>query len=143
MSIGQDIKGKIQDAICYFKAHLLLFCRELATADSDSIQAVMTFSNKVRVFRQQNWLLWSFHIGFEPLETPLNKGFILYPGAFIEVKADALIARAIANPGDAAVTLSPLDLSLADINLRDATTRYDSREYFGAFEVVICISKFV
>lgn len=144
MSIGQDIKVTIQNAICYSKAYLPLFSQELVNADSDSIQAVMTSSDKVRVFRQQNWLFRSSYIGFEPLETPSNKGFILYPDAFVRAKFYTPIARAIADPGDVAtVTPSPLDISLATINLGDATTRYDSREYFGAFEVVIRISKFV
>ncbi len=144
MSIRQDIKVIIQDTICYSKAYLPLFSQELVTADSDSIQAVMISSDKVRVFRQQNWLFPSLYIGFEPLDTPISKGFIPYPGAFVKAKSYTPIARAIANPGDAAaVTPSPLDISLVTINLGDATTRYDSREYFGAFEVVIRISKFV
>ena len=95
MSIGQDINATIRDITCYSKAYLPLFSEELVTADSDSIQAAMTSNDKVRVFRKRNWLLRSLFIGFEPLTMPINKGFILYPGAFVEAKAYAPIARSM------------------------------------------------
>ena len=118
MSIGQDINTSIRDITCYTKAYLPLFKEELVTADSDSIRAAMTSNDKVRVFRKRNWLFRSLFIGFEPLVSPIKKGFILYPGAFVESKAYAPIARTMADRGFyAAVATPPLDLSLTDVNL--------------------------
>ncbi|NEP12108.1 MAG: alpha/beta hydrolase [Symploca sp. SIO2C1] len=125
MSITKDISSTFRDIRGYAKAYTPLFPEELVTADSDAIKAAMTSSDKVRVFRKRNWLFRSLFIGFEPLVNQIQIGFILYPGAFVEPKAYAPIARVMADQGYyAAVTTPPLELSLLDVDLADEVKHY-------------------
>lgn len=120
MSIIKDINLSLRDLAGYSKAYIPLFSEELCTADIEAVKEAMTSSDQVRVFRKRNWLFRSLFIGFEPLVNNKQKGFILYPGAFVPPEAYAPITKALAELGYyAAVTTPPLELSLTDVDLAD------------------------
>ena len=125
MSIIKDINFSLRDLAGYSKAYIPLFSEELVTADIDAVKEAMTSSERVRVFRKRNWLFRSLFIGFQPLVNQIQKGLILYPGAFVAPKAYSPITRTLAEHGYyAAITTPPLELSVTDIDLADDVKRF-------------------
>ena len=126
MLISREIRCIVRDIEGHTKSLLPIFREKIIRADRDAIKESMTSNDRVRVFYKRGRLkIRSHFIGFEPLKNSKDKGYVLYPGAFVEAKAYAPIARHLANLGYyAAIATPPFKLSFFDGDLFDTVKKY-------------------
>ncbi|WOX05910.1 alpha/beta hydrolase [Microbulbifer pacificus] len=99
-----------------------------ATANADAqaeVDAAMTSSPLVKVFQKRDWVGVSLFFGFQPAQPVSSKGLIIYPGAFVDPRAYAPLARHFADLGyRAAVVTPPFNLGLLGSNYADYVKLY-------------------
>ena len=79
----------------------------LATAQDD-VNAAMTSNANVKVFQKRTrWLRISEFFGFRPYNQTADVGVIIYPGAFVDPRAYAPLARYFADQGYPAAIITP------------------------------------
>ena len=89
------------------------------------IDAAMISDSDVRVFQKKNWIGVSRFFGFEPTSPLSNKGLIIYPGAFVDPKAYAPIARHFADLGyRSAVVTPPFNFGFLGVQYATYVKRY-------------------
>lgn len=91
--------------------------------DNEIVNRAMESTSDVNVFQQRRWfgkLGGSLFFGFEPKKNAKGVGIIIYPGALVDAKAYAPIAKRMAENGyHAALATPPFSLSVTDIDLAD------------------------
>ncbi|MFV8784219.1 alpha/beta hydrolase [Microbulbifer sp. SA54] len=110
-----------------FAFHAVVFADAQAEVD-----AAMTSSSSVKVFQKRDWTGVSLFFGFEPAQPVSSKGFIIYPGGFVDPRAYAPIARHFADLGyHAAVVTSPFNLGVLGTHYADYVKHHWRNEVSG------------
>ncbi|MBB5210144.1 alpha/beta hydrolase [Microbulbifer hydrolyticus] len=115
----------------FFAAVFMFHTSAHADAQAE-VDAAMTSSPAVKVFQKRDWVGVSQFFGFEPAQPVSSRGLIIYPGAFVDPRAYAPLARHFADLGyHAAVVTPPFNLGLLGSNYADYVKYYWKREVSG------------
>lgn len=106
-------------SILLFSVCTMFSVQSLANAQAE-IDAAMSSSYDVKVFHKRSWIGGSRFYGFEPRNPVKKVGIIIYPGAFVDPKAYAPIARHAADNGYYAAIVTPI-LNFAFLGAQYAT----------------------
>lgn len=87
--------------ICWLPTHA-------SASAQDEVNAAMTSNANVKVFQKRTrWLRISEFFGFRPYNQAADVGVIIYPGAFVDPRAYAPLARYYADQGYPAAIITP------------------------------------
>ncbi|GAA5525439.1 hypothetical protein Maes01_02009 [Microbulbifer aestuariivivens] len=93
-------------AVGFFLAIFSFNTPALADAQAE-VNAAMTSSDTVKVIQKRSWIGVSHFFGFKPKNPVSTRGLIIYPGAFVDPRNYAPIARHFADQGYYAAVVTP------------------------------------
>ncbi|HEY8570423.1 alpha/beta hydrolase [Microbulbifer sp.] len=93
--------------IAGFFAVVLMYHAD-ANADAQAeVDAAMTSSPSVKVFQKRDFTGVSLFFGFDPVSPVSDRGVLIYPGAFVDPRNYAPLARHFADQGYPAAVVTP------------------------------------
>lgn len=93
--------------LSFLSVVFLLFSQSILADAQSEVDEAMTSSGTVRVFQKRDFLGVSLYFGFEPQSAVSRRGLIIYPGAFVDPRSYAPIARHFADQGYYTAVVTP------------------------------------